>query len=140
MRSRLVQLTGITWTLRQKPIFGFGSNAHMKGLISYQFQEGQWWTKATFDMALVSIVCQYGLVGLAGYVALYGSMLKTWLDKKYRKDKLMQALGIAFITYLLCLLSISSLDRTGWTLMSAIVCLANIIRKEQSSIKQEITQ
>lgn len=69
MVSRYVQFTGILWTLAQKPLFGFGSNAHMRGLISYLW-EGSWLQADTFDVGLVAIICQYGIVGLLGYTSL----------------------------------------------------------------------
>jgi len=132
-RSRLVQLSGIYWTLSKKPLFGFGSNAHVRGLIAFQIVEGQWWTTKTFDMGLVAIVCQYGLAGLLGYGALYGSVFLTTAAKKFRKDPLMEQLGLAFIAYMLCLLTISSVAKLEWILFAAIICLANIILKERSA-------
>lgn len=132
-RSRLVQLTGIYWTLTKKPLFGFGSNAHTRGLIAFQFVEGQWWPTESFDMGLVGIVCQYGIVGLLGYTALYGSFFLTTLSSKFRKDPLMHYLGLAFICYMLCLLTINDLPKMAWVLFAAIVCLVNIIQKEQSA-------
>lgn len=130
-RSRLVQLTGILWTLARKPIFGFGSNAHMRGLIRFRFSNGEWWPTKTFDIAIVSIICQYGIVGFVGFVSLYGSLLKTMLSKKHRQDTLMGFLLLSFITYMLCLLSISSLPKMAWVLIAAIVCLVNIREKEE---------
>ena len=130
-RSRLVQLTGILWTLARKPIFGFGSNAHMRGLIRFRFSNGEWWPTKTFDIAIVSIICQYGIVGFVGFVSLYGSLLKTMLSKKHRKDPLMGFLALSFVTYLLCLLSISSLPKMAWVLIATIVCLVNIREKEE---------
>ena len=127
--SRLKQLSGIEWTLSRQPVFGFGSNAHVRGLICYKMNGEDWWRTETFDMALVAIVCQYGIVGLCGYIALYGSFLKSVFSKKYRGEPLMEFLGLAFAAYLICLCSISSLDKMGWVLMALIVCAVNIFNK-----------
>lgn len=132
-RSRLVQMTGILYTLARKPIFGFGSNAHVRGLVKFEFRPGQWWISKTFDMGIVSIVCQYGIVGLLAYISLYGAILKTIICKKYHKDPLMQTLGLAFVTFLACLLAISSLNKVSWIMIAAVVCLVNIIRTEQEA-------
>lgn len=129
--SRIAQLSGIYWTFQRNPIFGLGSNAHVRGLVAFQFVEGQWWNVPTFDMGLVAIACQYGIVGLLGYGALYGSLLLTAISKKFRKDTLMQQLGLSFVTYMLCLLTISSLPKMEWIVFAAMVCLVNILRKEQ---------
>lgn len=132
-RSRMAQMTGILWTLEHEPLFGFGSNAHVRGLVRYQYYPGKWSVTDTFDVGLVAIICQYGLVGLVGYTALYGSVFKTVVSKKYRGDSLMYFLGLAFITYMLCLITIATLLKTEWVLIAVIVCLVNIIRKESQN-------
>lgn len=134
LSSRVKQLSGIEWTLSQRPLFGFGSNAHVRGLICFRFNGQDWWRTESFDMALVAIICQYGIVGFLGYFALYGSLIKTIFSKKYRKDKIMYFLGLAFIAYGLCLQSIACLDGMGWILMSLMLCMVNIIRREQSEL------
>lgn len=128
--SRLKQLSGIEWTLSQKPLFGFGSNAHVRGLIKYQYAEDIWGPTATFDMGPVAIICQYGLVGLAAFIALFCSLLKTTLSRKYLRDPLMPYLCLCLIAYGMNLLSIASLNKYLWVLVGLIVCLVNIIAKE----------
>lgn len=132
MRSRLLQMTGIIWTIERSPIFGFGPNAHKRGLVQFQFYENQWWTSYTLDIAPVAMICQYGLLGFAGFALMYLGQLKTVLSKKYRKDPLMITFGLMLVTYFLCLLSISDLDKFEWVLLGSIVCLVNIIRKENA--------
>ena len=132
-RSRLIQLSGILWTLQRNPLFGLGSNAHVRGLISYEFLEGVWLPNATFDMGLVAIVCQFGILGFIGYTALYGSFFFTTAAKKFRKDALMHHMGLSLVTYFLCLITISGLLKMEWVLFGMMVCLVNIINKEQSA-------
>lgn len=132
-RSRLVQLTGVWRTLKERPVFGYGSNANSRGLIYYQFVEGQWWPGGSFDMGLVSVICQYGIVGLLGYGAMYASVFLTTARQKYRNDELMHALGLAFVAYMGCMFVISSLGKMLWVLIGAIVCLVNIMDREAGS-------
>lgn len=132
MNSRMKQLTGIEWTLKHKPLFGFGPNAHTRGLIRYEFVAGKWWVFRTFDMGIVSVFCQYGILGTIGYGALYCCLLFTTIRKKYRKDPLMNALMMALVAFFLCLLTISSLDSAFWLIAGFIVCLTNIILRETS--------
>lgn len=133
LSSRLKQLTGLTWTLTQEPVFGFGPNCHARGLMAYMYHPGHWSYVATFDVNIVAIVGQYGLVGLVAYLFQYGSVGITLIRKKHRSDKLMHFLLLAFIGYVLCLLSISFLDKTAWILIGIILSLVNILRKEQNT-------
>jgi len=125
MNSRFRQMTAIIWTLERKPVFGFGSNAHIRGLLKCQYEGTQWWTTRTLDMGITAIICQFGIVGLLGYCALYGSILKTVLSRKYRGDTLLEHLALAFLTYLLCLLTIAGLEKMDWVLFACIVCAVN---------------
>lgn len=128
--SRKAQLTGILWTMQRNPLVGLGSNAHMRGLVSYQYKPGIWSVADTFDVALVAIICQYGILGFIGYTALFGSVFKTTAIKQYRQDPLMQFLGLAFVSFMLCLITISSLDKVSWVLFAVIICLCNILRRK----------
>lgn len=128
--SRIKQLSGIKWTLTQKPLFGFGSNAHTRGLIKYEIVQGEWWPSGTFDMGPVAIICQYGLVGLVAFMALFGALLKTVLSRKYLRDPLMPYLCFSLIAYGLNLLSIAGLNKYLWVLIGLILSLVNILAKE----------
>lgn len=129
--SRLDQLTGITWTLTQEPLFGFGPNCHVRGLMAYMYYPGHWSHVKTFDVNIVFIIGQYGLVGLVGYLCQYCSLGITLIRKKYRGDKLMHYLLLVFICYMLCLLSISGLEKTSWILVGILVSYVSILDKEQ---------
>lgn len=133
LSSRIKQLSGLTWTLTQEPVFGFGPNCHVRGLMAYMYWPGVWSHVPTFDVNLVAIIGQYGLVGLAAYLCQYGSVGITLVRKKYRGDRLMHFLLLAFIGYMLCLLSISFLDRTAWILVGVLIALVNVIAKEKNN-------
>lgn len=129
--SRLDQLTGIRWTLTQEPIFGFGPNCHVRGLMAYMYYPGHWSHVESFDVNIVAIIGQYGLVGLVAFLLQYGCVGITLVRRKYRGDKLMHYLLLAFIAYMLCLLSIANLDKTSWILIGILISLVNIMRKEK---------
>ena len=132
LASRMVQLTAIPYTLEHHPWFGFGANAFALGKVAYTYVKGHLSFIKTVDMNLVAIIGQYGLVGLLAFLSQFGTVSITMLRPKYRKDPLMFALLMAFGCYLLCLLSISNLDRWYYPALGFIVCLVNIIRKEAS--------
>ena len=127
--SRMVQLTGIQWTLERSPVFGMGPDAHVRGEICYEFEEDKWWSVATFDMGVVAIVGQYGLAGVAGYILLYAGVLITLFRKKMWTDRILMMFFFSFATIFLCLLSISSMDRTMWVLIGLFVCYLNCKEK-----------
>lgn len=131
LSSRLKQLTGIRWTLTQAPLFGFGPNCHVRGLMAYMYYPGHWSHVATFDVNIVAIIGQYGLIGLAAFLLQYGSVGITLIRRKYRRDKLMHYLLLAFLAYMLCLLSIANLDKTAWLLTGILISLVNVLRKEK---------
>ena len=132
LRSRLIQLSGIPYTLGISPLTGLGPNAHMEGRVAYEYAAGKWAYLKTVDVNIVAIVCQYGLLGLLGFLALYGAVGITLLRKPYRGDPLMHQLFLAFVCYLLCGLSVSSLDKWLWVFVGVTVSLVNILRKEQT--------
>lgn len=128
--SRLDQFSGITWTLVHDPIRGLGPNCHVHGKMAYMYYPGVWSHVKTFDVNIVAIIGQYGLVGLGGYLMQYGSVGITLVRKKYRKDKLMHFLFLAFLGYMLCLLSVSFLDKTAWILIAMVISLVNVMKRE----------
>jgi len=133
VNSRLAQLTGILYTMQRAPIFGFGPNAHTRGLVGYMYQEGTWSFLKTVDMNLVAIICQYGIIGLLGFLSLYGGMGIRFLKKKYRGDRLMQYFFLSFLCYMLCLASISFLHKWFWVFTGLFLCLVNVLRKESKN-------
>lgn len=135
--SRTVQLSGIRWTLQRSPLFGFGFEAQKRGAVQYEFRPGVWWSTGTFDIAVVSIIGQHGLVGLLAYLCLAGSILITMLRKKVWKDRLMMTFFFCFATLFLCLLSISSLEKTMWVLIGLFVCLINILPNKEKEIQAQ---
>lgn len=133
LKSRMVQLTAIPYTLSQNALFGLGPNAFARGLIGYTYVKGHLSFVKTVDMGLVAIVGQYGLVGLLGFLAQFGAVGITMIRKKYRDDQTMYFLLMSFVCYMLCLLSISQLDRWYMVFLGIFVSLVNIIHKEKAN-------
>lgn len=132
VRSRLVQLTGVEWTLEHSPWIGFGPNAHTRGLVRFQFhdQGGKWTVTKTLDMELVSLICQYGVIGFLGFAVLYSAIILVLLKKKVWKEKLNLTFGFTFICYYLCMLSIVSIKSLNWVLIGLLVCYLNLRDKK----------
>lgn len=130
LASRLDQLTGIRFTAERSPLLGFGPNAFAKLLVAYMYYPGVWSHVATVDVNLVAIIGQYGLIGLVGFLSLYSSLGISFLRKKYRKDSLMQYLFLSYSCYMLCLFSISFLDKWFWVLTGILLALVNVIGRE----------
>jgi len=129
-----VQLSGIQWTLEHKPVFGFGPGAQNRYEIYYEFAEDQWWATGSVDVGIVSVIAQYGIVGMMGYLSLYLSVLITLLRKKMWEDKLMMTFFFCFASIVLCLLSVAEMDKTMWVLIGLFVSLLNQ-RMEQTEEK-----
>ena len=130
LASRMVQLTAIPYTLSKNPLFGLGPNAFARGLVAYTYVKGHLSFVQTVDMHVVAIVGQYGLVGLLGVLAQFSAVGITMLRKKYRQDTLMYFLLMTFVCYMLCLLSISNLDRWYWIFIGIFVSYVNVLHKE----------
>ena len=74
--SRNVQWSAIYRMIQEhKGAFGYGYNAFSRGELYYKFRQFTDWTKATaLDVGFVGIAADSGLVGLASYIALLGSI------------------------------------------------------------------
>ena len=130
-------MTAISYTLARHPLLGFGPNAFANGLVAYTYVAGHLSFVKTVDMNLVAIIGQYGLVGLLAFLSQFAAVGITLVKKKHRKDPLMFALTMSFVCYMLCLLSISNLDRWYYPTLGLMICLVNIIRKEGDTPNQQ---
>lgn len=128
--SRLDQFSGITWTVAQEPLFGFGPNCHVQGNMAYMYYPNVWSHVRTFDVNVVYIIGQWGLVGLAGFLLLYGSMGFTVIGKRFREDPLAHHMFLAFVCYMLCLVSISTLDHWFWIFAALLISMARVLNRE----------
>ncbi len=99
--SRTRQFTGMYYVAKINPIFGMGSEAARRGDIKFYWHSergsDKWVAAPAYDVGMVEIFCDEGLVGLLGICSLLIFMLL-----KSRRSWLHQLL---LICYLLCSLS-----------------------------------
>ncbi len=126
--SRTAQLTGMVWAAQRSPVTGLGYSAHTRGLVSYQWEKGVWQATATFDMAPVAVFCQYGVLGLLGWVLLYLLAFITMLRRC--KEPLMRCLTFMALTMGICMLAVSDMDALQWLLLGVLASLVNLEKKE----------
>ena len=86
-------LSGLKYTAMNKPVFGFGSGAQDRGDIQYYWNDG-WLVINTYDLGVVQIFCDEGLIGLLGVALLLVFLL---IDAKHSRN----------YTYLLCIVVFS---------------------------------
>lgn len=137
MASRFKQFSGMYWTLTHNPLFGMGADAHKRGVLKYIWGNGIWIEAKTFDNALVSIFCQFGIVGTAGYAFLYHAVLKKLFGRRRRRDDLSDMFGYVYLTFLIGFFTVSSLHHVFWLITALLVCYINICEKESAKSMQE---
>ncbi len=73
--SRTRQLTGMYYVATINPIFGMGSGAQMRGDVQYywRYSNGRdaWSICYAYDLGIVEIFCDEGLIGLLGICSLF---------------------------------------------------------------------
>lgn len=115
--SRVVQFSGIPYTLSINPLFGLGSGAQNRRAIQY-YWNNNWCAIATYDVGYVAIIGNEGLIGLAAYVCLLVGSLLVILRKKDENNILFFKL---FFLYLICLFANDLLDHVFWLIYSLFI-------------------
>ncbi len=122
--SRLRQLTGIYYTATVNPLFGLGSAAQRRGDVKYAWKgvHGiKFCPGYAYDLGLVEIFCDEGLIGLLGICSLILFMIIRAKGKKYAK--------LAIACYLLTTLSTGNMYYFLFVYM-IIFSLNNYFEKE----------
>lgn len=98
--SRIRQFTGMYYVARLNPLFGLGAGAATRGDIQYYWHFGpgddRWRTIGVYDVGIVEIFCDEGLIGLLGMILLILFMA----DRSRKNDLLKYALFCYLITTL----------------------------------------
>ncbi|MBQ8490518.1 MAG: O-antigen ligase family protein [Pseudobutyrivibrio sp.] len=85
--SRTRQLTGILYVAKKNPIFGLGASAANRGKVQYywHFPDGKdrWTISYVYDVGIVEIFCDEGIIGLLGMCALFAFMIIISYKNKY---------------------------------------------------------
>lgn len=99
--SRIRQFTGMYYVAKRNPIFGMGSGAPQRGDVQvyWHFSNGtdKWFKILTYDVGIVEIFCDEGIVGLLGVCSLL-----VYIFIKSRGNKFFK---LAIICYMLTALS-----------------------------------
>lgn len=80
--SRTQQFTGLLYTARVNPIFGLGSGAQTREEIQY-FTKGQWRRWDTYDLGIVEIFGDEGILGLIGVTLLLLALIISAPKNRY---------------------------------------------------------
>lgn len=105
--SRLSQLSGIYYTLTQNPIFGLGSGALNRKEMRY-FAYNKWQFINTYDLGLVEIISEEGILGLLGFLSLFISIFVT-IRRESPSKAYSRIVFIEAVAYLLCTLSTANM-------------------------------
>ena len=85
--SRTRQLTGIYYVAKKSPIYGLGAAAANRGEIQYywHFPDGKdrWTPSNVYDVGIVEIFCDEGIIGLLGMCSLFAFMIFISRKNKY---------------------------------------------------------
>lgn len=125
--DRLMQFSGMIWTLKKSPLIGFGYNSHTRGLIKY-FYNGIWYPAVSYDVGYVEIVCCYGIIGAISFLFLWNSVLvKLRHIRKFQYGIMFRNI---FVVYLLCMLSVVNIDKIFWVFFGLLGAYSNIVMEK----------
>ena len=134
LESRTMQISEITWTLMHNPLMGFGPAAHTRGLIKYINRHGNWQVIETLDVGYIAIFCQFGIIGTIGTFILYKSICGIIFDKKHKKkESVIEMFKFIYISYFLCMFSITRVHSLFWVITGLLVAYINIIKIEEKN-------
>ena len=137
LKSRTMQLSEITWTLMHNPLMGFGPAAHTRGLIKFINGIGEWQVIETLDVGYIAIFCQFGIIGTIATIFLYKEICWIIFDKKYKKkEKVIEMFKFIFISYFLCMFSITRVHSLFWVITGLLIAYINIIKFEDNVLKE----
>lgn len=129
--DRLMQFSGILWTLKKSPLIGFGYNAHLRGMIKYYFS-GHWFPAISFDVGFVEIVCCYGIIGSIAFIFLWKNIID--YVKYIKHTKYYSMFKAIFLVYFLGLFSVVNIDKIFWVIFGLLCAYVKVIRRENQQL------
>ena len=119
--SRIVQFSGMKYTVEQNPLFGLGAGALNRDAVQY-FSQNHWHVTHTYDVGYVQIFCDEGLIGFSGYILLFIALILAILKTaNIKKADINQRYKLFFVaTYLLCMLSTANMF--SYLMVLIIIC------------------
>ncbi|SHJ71577.1 O-antigen ligase family protein [Pseudobutyrivibrio xylanivorans] len=107
-KSRIVQFTGITYTIDKNPFFGLGSGADMRNDLHY-YWNNTWYICHSYDVGIVEIICEEGILGLIAHIALFIYIMLISINL-WKQNKLVSKYFILYmLTYLVTTLSTANM-------------------------------
>ena len=126
--SRLIQFTGIYWTIMGNAVFGLGASCHARGVLRYYKDTKGWFETTTIDNGFVGYFVQEGILGTIGFLALIFGAIKSSnkLSEKKDKSNANNVFVICFIVYFIEMYSVADASQMFW--LTVILFLAyNIV-------------
>lgn len=129
--SRTVQLSGIRWLIENGSfLFGLGSLAPSRGLVSYYWASYGWQTVKSIDVGYVGWFLEYGLVGAIIFFVFFAFFLAHSFKKSNEMDKncLYNPIKWFFVCYIFNLLSSTGLDKMLWIVIGILMSYEHVNR------------
>lgn len=131
--SRIVQLSGLRWLFEKNSfLFGLGSLAANRGLVSYYWASSGWQTVTSIDVGYVGWFLEYGLIGAIANLILFLSFLRDSIKRANDKilSNLYNPIKWFFICYLLNLMSSTGIDKLLWIVIGLMISIERVNKME----------
>ena len=117
--SRLIQFTGILWTIMNNALFGLGASCHTRGVLKYYKDTIGWFETSTIDNGIVGYFVQEGIFGTIGFLVLLISLiiLANKFSNKQDKRNINNAFVICFMSYLIEMFSVADASQMFWIII-----------------------
>ena len=121
--SRTNQFSSVYYALADNFAFGLGSGAQYRGILKYKDEKGIRLSN-TYDMGIVEILCDEGIIGFLGYIMLFIFIAKLILKAKKHSLSYYKIATMGVITYLLS--TLSTINMTSFLFIFLfILCIKN---------------
>lgn len=136
--SRLIQFTGVVWTIMNNALFGLGASCHTRGALKYYKNTVGWFETTTIDNGIVGYFVQEGIFGTIGFLVLSISLIliASKLSNKKDKQNINNVFVICFISYLVEMFSVADASQMFWIII-ILFLKYNIIRMKENKINDK---
>lgn len=117
--SRLIQFTGVLWTIMNNAFFGLGASCHTRGVLKYYKESIGWFETTTIDNGFVGYFVQEGILGTVGFCTLLVSIIRLSNKFSNKKDKsnINNVFVICFLVYLVEMFSVADSSQVFWLII-----------------------
>lgn len=106
--SRLVQFSGIYYTITQNALFGLGAKSQERYVVNY-YSHNNWHPSNTFDVGYVEVFCNEGIIGFLGYFSLILAFLYLYIRSTNPKSHYKNSIALMTFSYYICMLSTANM-------------------------------